>query len=139
VFPLLAKRTTLSANVVKPLLHWAAERGYTRGHHSLLTLVQRLRHGGANINHVHHGHTPLTMAIKHGHEHIVAELVDAGAKQVVAGVPPALHLAVKYAVTRDTAVVISPPRKTRSYLSFSFYYQDTPGVYSSFILSLILD
>jgi hypothetical protein len=41
------------------------------------------------------------MAIKH----IVAELVDAGAKQVVAGVPPALHLAVKYAARRDTAVV----------------------------------
>jgi hypothetical protein len=37
------------------------------------------------------------------------------------------------------SALISPPRKMRSYLSFSSYYQDTPGVHSSFILSLILD
>jgi hypothetical protein len=129
VFPLLAKRTTLSAKVGKPLLHWAAERGYTRGHHSLLTLVQRLRHGGANINHVHNGHTPLTMAITHRHEHIVAELVDAGAKQVVAGVPPALHLAVKYAVRRDTAVaemLLKCPRADVNYIGTSREFRHPP-------------
>jgi ankyrin repeat protein len=105
VFPLLAKRTDVARTAGKPLLHWAAERGYERGHHSLLPLVQRLCAAKVNLNHVHNGNTPLTTAIKHGRKVIVEELLNAGAKPVVPGVPHALDLAIKNAARGDTSVV----------------------------------